>query len=151
MTVERGPDWARVVRDNWHRTTAYLLASTRPCIEIRDDELDAVRDRRVLVGVGPKDLEDWSPSGSWMLAVILCPGDSTEHLAAWAKEHRIDETRVHFYLHPDTPWDVLKPWDDAGFPTDRVDDDVDSWKRLHRLFGLALNDRVAKDWWPKEG
>lgn len=138
--------WHEAVRRNWRRTTAFLLASTQPCITIRDEELQAIRAHRVLVGVGPDDLAGWEPGASWMLAVVLCPGDSTDALAAWARRHRIDASRVHFYLHPDAPLKVLNGWAEGGFPTDRVDTDVDSWQRLHKLFGLALSDRIVLDW-----
>lgn len=140
------PDFYEVAWKNWKKTTAFLLAGSEPCISIRDDELDAIEGNRVLVGLGFEDLAAWQPSGSWMLAVLLCPGDSTERLAAWAAEHEVDPGRVHFYLHPDTPWRVLETWHEAGYPTDQVDDDVDAWERLHSLFGLALSNRIYKDW-----
>lgn len=146
MRSDRRPGWHDVVRRHWQKTTGFLLASTEPCVEVRDDELAAIEERRVLVGLSIEDLEAWDPPRSWLLGAVLCPGDSTEPLAAWAKDHDVDPSRVHFYLHPDTPWSALLPWDDAGYPTDQVDDDVDSWTRLHRLFGLALNERVVKDW-----
>lgn len=144
--MTRPRDFSEVVRENWERTTAFLLAGSEPCVEIRDDELEAIQGNRVLVGRSFEDLEAWDPSGSWILAVILCPDDSTQRLADWALERGIDAHRVHFYLHPRTSWDALEPWNEAGFPTERVDDDVDSWQRLHRLFGLALSERIYQDW-----
>lgn len=151
MSDGRGPGWYETVRRNWKKTTAFLLAGRHPCLTIRDDELDAIRDNRVLVGLSFEDLEAWSPEGSWMLAVLLCPGDSTEPLVDWAEEHSIDPSRVHFYLHPETSWEVLRAWHEAGYPTDQVDDDIDTWERLHRLFGLALSERIVKDWADAEG
>lgn len=145
-TSDRAPGWYEIVRQNWQKTTAHLLADTEPCIKIRDDELEAIEENRVLVGLSFEALDAWVPSGSWMLAILLCPGDDLTRLISWAGEHEIDPSRVHFYLHPDTPWQILEPWRKAGYPTDRVDDDIDSWERLHRLFGLALSERIVKDW-----
>lgn len=146
MRVNRPPDWHETVRAHWEETTGFLLARSEPCITIRDEELEAIKGNRVLVGVSIKELEGWDFPASWILGVLLCPDDSTERLVEWVDEASIDTTRVHFYLHTDASWDVLQAWHDAGYPTDRVDDDIDSWQRLHRLFGLALNDRVVKDW-----
>lgn len=144
MSIERHPDWYETVRANWPRTTGFLLASQDPCIKIRGEELDAVRGRRVLVGVGPESLATWVPPESWLLAVILCPGDDVEALLVWAKRHRVDSGRVMFFLHPKADAEILRPWRDAGYSTARVDT-VASWPLLHKLFGLALNDRVYED------
>jgi hypothetical protein len=53
--------------------------------------------------------------------------------------------RVWFYLHPETPDEILRPWADAGFAIDQVEF-VKDWRQLHPHFGLALNDRVYADW-----
>ena len=148
MSLDRHPDWRATVRGNWRKTTAFILASAQPCIKIRDDELAAIKSNRVLVGLSAQDLHSWSPASSWMLAVLVCPGDTTEDVAAWARRGKADPSRVHFYLHPEARKEVLAAWHGAGFPTERVDDDVDSWKRFHHLFGLALADRIVADWGP---
>lgn len=145
MSVDRHPDWFATVRDNWRKTAGFLLASREPCLGIRDDELDAIRGNRVLVGFGPDDLDSWTPPASWLLAAILCPGDDVRPLVLWTKRHRADTARIAFFLHADTDVEVLRPWKDAGFATDRVDV-VASWRELHKLLGLALNDRVYADW-----
>lgn len=146
MSLDRHPDWRETVRANWKKTAAFLLASAQPCIKIRDDELAAIKANRILVGLSPRDLQAWSPPASWLLAVVLCPGDTTTEVTAWARKSRADASRVHFYLHPDADRQVLAAWHEAGFPTERVDTDVDSWKRLHQLLGLALADRIVADW-----
>ena len=145
MIAGRSADWYATVRDNWQRTTAFLLAGSHPCLRIRDEEMEAIKANRVLVGLDHRDLQAWEPPSSWMLAVLVCPDDDLAPLVAWAEEHAIDAGRVHFYLHPDTPWTVLQPWAAAGLPTDRVDDDISGWERLHRLFGLALSERIVLD------
>jgi hypothetical protein len=141
----RPRDFYDVVRENWKRTTAYLLAGLDPCVEIRDEELEVVQGNRVLVGLSPGDLDGFDPSGVWLLAVLLCPDGSTERLAEWAARREADPSRVHFYLHPDTNWEALRPWHDAGYPTRQVDDDIESWRSLHNLFGLALSNRIYAD------
>lgn len=146
MSLGRRRDWYSTVRGNWQKTTAYLLASREPCIAIRAAELKAIRENRVVVGVDSAALGRWKPTGSWLLAVILCPGDETAELADWIWVNQLDPSRVHFYLHPKTTWKPLRAWHDAGFPTANVDDDVPSWQRFHQLFGLALSDRIVADW-----
>lgn len=145
MSVDRHPDWYGTVRANWRRTTGYLLASRAPCLTIRDEEIEAIRGNRILVGVSPEGLSKWTPSGSWLLAVLLCPQDDVAAIVAWTRRHKADARRVHFFLAEGTDPEVLRPWKDAGYATDRVDV-VASWKELHKLLGLALNDRVYEDW-----
>jgi hypothetical protein len=111
---------------------------------IRDEEFRAVTGR-ALVGRGISDLERWQPPMSWILGVIVCPGDSVGPVAAWARRHETDPQRVWFYLHRDVRPEVLAPWEDAGFGPAQVDF-VSDWRSLHKLFGLALNDRVYADW-----
>lgn len=144
MSVDRHPDWFGVVRMFWNRTTGFLLASREPCLQIRDRELMAVRGR-ALASRDVADLARWQPPDSWLLAVIVCPGDSIDPIVEWTKRHRADPTRVRFFLHPAASPSVLKSWQAAGYPTDRVDIVAD-WKELHKLFGLALNDRAYADW-----
>ncbi len=145
MSVDRPTGWTDVVRQYWPQTQGYLLASTEPCLSIREEELAAVRDNRVLVGIGFDELAAWTPPESWLLGVVVCPKDELGPLVSWLKGRKQDAHRIHLYLHPETPWSVLISWQEAGLPVDRVDVDVDSWPRLHKLFGLALNDRVYAD------
>lgn len=144
MTPDCAHDYSSIVRSNWKQTTGYLLASRQPCLDIRDDERRSVQGR-VLVARDASDLTHWVPSQSWVLAVIVCPGDSLDSLAAWVQRHRVDTSRIWFFLHPTTPLEALRPWSDAGHPTDQVDV-VEDWRRLHKLFGAALNDQIYLDW-----
>ena len=144
MTIERHADWFGVVRTHWRRTTGFLLASREPCLSIRKTEIQAVRGRS-LVGREVQELEGWTPPRSWLLAVILCPGDDVNPIVAWARRHKVDPDRVWFYLHTTTPIEVLRPWADAGHDTAQATT-VSDWKELHKLYGLALNDRVYADW-----
>ncbi len=146
MIIDRHPDWSQTVRENWTKTTAFLLASAQPCIAIRDEEVRAIKANRVLVGLSASDLEAWHPPSSWMLAVLVCPGDTTLDVTAWVRSRKADPRRVHFFLHPGTKWGALDAWADAGFPIVSLDDDIASWERLHKRLGLALSDRIVADW-----
>lgn len=135
-----------VVKAYWRQTKGYVLASRQPCIRIRDDEVKHIN--RVLVAQHPDDLASLELPKSWIMAVLLCPGDSTADLAAWARKHRIQPGRVWFFLHPDTDPEALRPWRDVGFRTDQVAF-TSTWEDLHPLFGLALNDQVYADFRPE--
>lgn len=135
-------DYASVVRENHHKTTGYLVAGRPPCIAIRDDEIHKI-DRRLLP-LDPATLSDLEPTGSWLMGVILCPGDGTDHVAGFAARTR-SAHRLRFYAHPDTDLkDAFMGWKEAGFRRARVDV-VSSWKQLHPFFGRALNDQVYED------
>lgn len=144
MTLDRHANWYEVVRRHWRRTKGFLLASREPCVTIRDQELRAVLGRS-LATRNPEDLAKWTPPESWILGVILCPGDRIDEVVAWLHRHKADPGRIWFYLHPATPPETLRPWVEAGFETDQAAT-VSSWRELHKLYGLALNDRVYADW-----
>jgi hypothetical protein len=145
MIPHRHPDWHGLVRRNWGKTTAFLLATCQPCLEVRDREVAAVGDNRNLQVLQAGDLAGWQPNGSWLLAVLLCGGDETRSLASWARKQRIDAGRIHFYLHVDASLETLEGWHQAGLPLGRVTDGIDDWKRLHKFLGLALNETIAQD------
>jgi hypothetical protein len=66
-------------------------------------------------------------------------------IVAWAKRHKVPGDRVWFFLHPTATASTLRSWRDAGFDTDQAAV-VSNWRELHKLYGLALNDRVYSDW-----
>ena len=146
MSLKDFPNWHDVVARNWRKTKAYLLALGEPCVTIRDEELQAIKDNRVLVGLNASALTRWRPAGSWMLAVVLCPGDDIAPLLAWRDRHGLDPARIRFYTHVDTKiWDVLRPWHEAGLPSPVVDTDIRDWRALHERFGLDLSVRILED------
>lgn len=145
MTIDRHPDWTTVVRKHWHRTTGFLLAGRQPCIASRDQELAAIQTNRSLVGHELQELLRWRPPESWILGVLLCPGDEVTSVLEWVQKNRVGTDRVWFFLHKRTEHEVMRPWTDAGHPLDRVDV-ITNWKELHKLYGLALNDQVYADW-----
>lgn len=147
MKLRDYPDWHDVVAANWRKTTGYVLALDGSCFKVRDDELAAIKKNRVLVGLSARDLDKWTPRGSWLLAVLLCPGDSVEAVARWVKRHGADADRVHFYAHVDAdPYAALAAWDDAGLPDPALDDGIAEWKDFHRKFGNDLAIRILEDW-----
>lgn len=144
MNRDDFPSWHAIVQAHWPKTTGFLLAFREPCIAIRNQEMQAVTGR-VLVAGDIEDLVNWRPPESWILGVILCPGDRVEPVFRWIQARQKDAGRVWFYLHPDVDVAILRPWEQAGFPADQFDVAPD-WKHLHKRFGLALNNQVYADW-----
>lgn len=138
----RKPAYAEVVRAHHEKTVGYLVASREPCIRIRDDEVASVRRR--LVPLSPEDVAELEPPDSWIMAVVLCPGDDASVIARWLGKRR-DPARVWFFAHPGVDLDAaLAPLRAAGHALAQVDT-VRSWRELHPLFGHALNDQVYAD------
>lgn len=104
------------------------------------------RIRRTLRPIASSDLERLRLPRSWMLAVLLCPGDNTERLASWASRLPSGQLdRVRFYLHPETDARAsCEGWARAGLPPLRYEVARD-FPSFHRLFGLHFNDRVYED------
>lgn len=147
MHLRAHPDWHDVVAANWKRTTGFLLAFREPCITIRDDEIASIRKNRVLVDLDASSLASWRPPASWMLAVILCSDDDVAPVVDWVGRWKAEPARIHFYAHADTdPFQVLRPWADAGLPPPRVEEGVSSWRHLHKRFSLDLSIRILQDW-----
>ena len=146
MHLKDIPNWHDIVEANWRRTTAYLLALGGPCITIRDNELRAIKANRVLVGMSAADLGQWTPSRSWFMAVILCPGDDLRPVIVWATRHDLDASRIHFYIKQESDLDgFMSQWSEAGFPTDGADSGITTWNELHHLFGLHFSNRILRD------
>lgn len=128
-----------------HRaTTAWLLAHRVDCRDLVDQEL--ARIARRLKPLEPEALAGFAPRGSWMLAVVACPGDDTIGLARWAAGLAApDRDRVRFYLHHRADAvEVLAGWTDAGLGAPRVSV-VRDFASFHKVFGMHLNDRVWAD------
>lgn len=144
MSMGRPLDYAAVVRANVERTRGFILAERHPCLAIRDREVGSIqRDLRPAFTAALADLD---PPDSWLLAVILCPGDDTSAVAAWARRLPArDLDRIRFYAHPDADLgQALAGWVEASLAPPRVDAAGD-WKEFHRRFGLHLNDMAYQD------
>ena len=144
MSIERPPDYYGVVRANVARTRGFIVAERHPCLDIRDREVDSIR--RDLKPAFLTALDGLELPESWLLAIILCPGDNTQVVAAWAKRLAgRDVDRIRFYAHPEADLnEALGAWVSARLPPPRVDDASD-WREFHRRFGLHLNDRAYQD------
>lgn len=147
MHLRDFPDWHEVVVDHWRQTTGFLLALRQPCLRIRDDELDAIRKNRVLVALDPAGLEAWTPPASWLLAVLLCPGDDARPVVDWVRRCGADPDRVKFYARKGVDaFQALASWDAAGLPDPVVEEGFTTWRDLHKAFGRDLAIRILQDW-----
>lgn len=147
MHLREFPDWHEVVAGNWQKTTGFLLALRDPCLRIRDEELAAIRKNRVLVALDPTGLKGWVPPESWLLAVLVCPGDDVRPVVDWVREHGTEPDRVKFYARRGTDlFDALGAWAEAGLPDPVVEEGFVTWRDLHRAFGRDLAIRILQDW-----
>lgn len=133
-----------IVRAHWRDTTAFLLATSEPCMSLR--ELEIARVRRLLVGLAPEELSTLRLPDSWLLAVLLCPGDDTASLVPFvAGLPPRDRDRVVFFLHPDADLvQAFHAWYAAGLPDPHTLDAGD-YRSLAPKLGHELNKRIALD------
>lgn len=138
------PDFSEVVRAHHSKSVGFVVAASAPCLGIRDDEIARVR--RNLRPVTPPGLPTPPPEGSWILAVMLCPGDDTASVAAWAATlHPSLVDRIRFYHHPDTDLvAALTAWYAAGLP-DPLTAEISDFASFHKQFGLDFNNQVYRD------
>ena len=139
------PGYAEVVRANHGKTTAFLLADKPACADLRAEEMRRVRRRLEVLNAA--DLAKFRPKGSWLLAVLLCPGDETRALAAWAGRLAApDRDRVRFYYTRQVDLaSALRAWTEAGLAAPLAAE-VRDFASFHKVFGKHLNDRVWADW-----
>lgn len=92
MIAGRPADYRDVVHPRRMETAVYVVAETPPCVRLQEDAAKPQgRDYRT-AHLGA--LERIRPSGQWVLAAILCPGDTTDALVAWLQWHDADPARV---------------------------------------------------------
>ncbi len=142
MTRGRPADYRDVVHPRRMDTAVYIAAEQPPCIRLQQQAArPKSRDHRTeRLGA----LADVDPPERWLLAVILCPGDTTDDVVQWLRAHG-DPDRVVFFLHPDTdPVAALKAWYDAGHP-DPVAYEAKTWKQLAAQLGRFVNDWIYVD------
>lgn len=139
-------DYKPVVRAHRERTVAYVVAESKDARAIRDKEVEIVSGR-TLVPLAPDGLVDLDPPGSWVMAVILGRGDTTEEVARWAGDlSDVEADRIWFYEVRDVEApSAYRAWEAAGlgFPH-RVE--VLDFVSFHRFFANQLNDRIYLDW-----
>lgn len=123
------------------------MAERESCIQVRDDEFSNIRRAARVLDIA--QLRTWAGRKtrflSWKAAVILCPDDKTEELAAAVIELGLDADRFHFYLHEDADLRVMAGWAAAGLPLDDVDTGISDRVTLHKLLGIDFNVRTVTD------
>lgn len=142
-------DETEIIRAHRLHTTCYVLAETGACLNLKAEEVRRVTGRRLLPITGaslPRRLPR-----SWILAVVLCPGDLTGTLASWAlRLTPADLDRILFYEAQQLP-DLdatYRGWVEARLP-DPNRFPVDDLAHLTRLIGLDLNRRILRDHQPR--
>lgn len=135
--------YADVVRRHQGRTRGYLLAFQVECRDIVDQEV--LRIRRTLRAIEPGGL-DGIARGSWVLGVLLCPGDDLGALVPWARGlSAADRDRILLYHRPRTDIEeALRGWAAAGMDGPVVTP-VRDFATFHKVFGKHFNDRVWLD------
>lgn len=125
-------------------TVGFLLATSPPCARLLDEEVRRVR--RTLVALPPGGTPPKPLPRSWLLAVLVCPGDNLAGIAPWVRSLPLREReRVWLYLHPDTdPIAALAPWYAAGLE-DPVVSLAHDFKTFHKSFGARLNLQTYTD------
>ena len=139
------PDFALTVAQNHPRMKGWIWAQSDPCLSIAKDEVKKIR--RNLEAVGPASAPPKPATRLWwMLAVLLCPGDTTTAVAAWAAAlPGAGDDRIRFYLHPETdPTSALAAWHGAGL-ADPLTAEVEDFGSFHQQFGWDFNKRVYRD------
>ena len=144
MSVDRPVDYGRLVRARVGATRGFILATAQPCLSIRSLEFVAIQ--RDLQPAVATRLSGLNLPGSWLLAVLLCPGDTTDDVAGWAARLPVGAVdRIRFYVHPKADvMQALSGWVGAGLPPPRVHE-IPDWKAFHRQFGLHLTDMTYRD------
>jgi hypothetical protein len=134
-----------VVSANHKRMKGWIWAQSEPCLSIAKEEVTRIRRNLEAVpakGVPPPP----SARGWWILAVLLCPGDTTEAVAAWARDLRAAaRERIRFFVHPDT--DLVRAftsWYAAGLE-DPLTAEVEDFATFHKQFGWDFNNQVYRD------
>lgn len=143
MTAGRPSDYRGVVHPVRMETQVFIVAARPPCIRLRDEAARPKgRDyRTALLG----DLAGLDLPGRWVMAAILCPGDSSRALVAWMQAQGADPERILFVLHPETDAvEALRAWYGAGYG-DPVVCEARTLKEFARTLGQFVNDWIYVD------
>lgn len=142
----RALDRVEVVRRHRFDTIAYLVTAQPNCLAIARLESQKVTGRRLKL----LEVESLPSAGdlppSWLVAVLLCPDDTTELVAAWTK--RLPPAlrgRVWFYEAPGI--DATRAydgWKKAGLGNPLADPFTD-FLDFNRLFANGLNEQIYQD------
>lgn len=138
-----------IIRSHRFDTVCYVLAQSGACLDLARERVRAVTGRK-LQYLTAENLPAELPR-SWMLAVVLCPGDDTHRLGAWAaKLGPARHARIIFY-EPDeldaTADQAYAGWNRHPLP-DPIRRRVRDFKEFNRFLGTDLNIRILDDHQP---
>lgn len=138
-------DFAEVVRPHFDECDGVVVASSGQCLEIQAKEEEQVPGRD-FSGVRPEDLPGLELEESWLVGILLCPGDETEEVSTWASTlDPTDLDRVRFYYTPDVDLvDAFGAWYEEGLPDPRTAE-VEGWEDFHQTFGRDHSNQVYRD------
>lgn len=140
------PDFMGTIRAHRYDLEGWVVAASGDCLGVQrwevehiDRRLEAVHERTLRPGHVPT-------SPSWLVGVLVCPGDGLDALAAWAKAIPADDLRrVRLYFLPGAdPVKALAAWYAEGLP-DPATADVADRAHFHKRFGLDLNNQIYLD------
>lgn len=141
--IDRPADYRDVVHPRRLHSRVFLVASTPPCIRIRDEAARPKGRDYWTTRLG--DLDEMGLPEKWVMAAILCPEDDAEEIVQWLARHDADPERVLFVLHPETdPVQALAPWYTAGHD-DPVSIEASTFQELARPLGMFVNDWIYVD------
>jgi len=140
------PEERDAIRAFRKQTICYVLAQQGNCLDLAIGRVKAVTGRSMQLLDGatfPRDLPY-----SWMLAVVICPGDDTTQLGSWASRlSPPDLARIRFYEPhelEETADRIYEGWTNKGLP-DPWRIRVHGFKELNRVLGGDLNVRILED------
>ena len=139
-------DETEIIRVHRFDTTCWVLAEHGACLDLKTQEVRKVTGRR-MVPVTANALPRHRPT-SWFLAAILCPGDTTDSIAAWAMQLKPgDWVRIVFYEAEGVEAqadEVFRGWTAKNLP-DPVRRRVAGLEELTKALGRDLNRRILRD------
>lgn len=154
MAPEDPDRYRAVIRAHMRDTMGYLFAKTGRCIDLQSWELDALKPKsstqktgRTIVALDSKTMATLDVRGSWVLGVLLCPGDDTQEVATWAARKKLPSTdRIRFYgIGKIDVAAAFAAWYEAGFGDPDFMAIEGKPERLNHFFGQCLNDQTAQD------
>lgn len=142
----RPPDFVPTVRAHLHDLAGWVVAASGDCLDVQAKEVERIN--RALEAVHERNLRPGRrpDARSWLVGVLVCPGDALEGLAVWASRlEEADLRRVRLYFLPGSdPVKALSAWYGVGLP-DPYTADVEDWAMFHKRFGLDLNNQIYLD------
>lgn len=145
------PTASQHVKPHILKTVGYVVAQGGACLDIMRREAAFDPKKRRFRAVEAHLLSGTTFKGSWFMGILLCPGDTTDVIAAWAKARpAADLERVRFYFHVGTHQrDAMSAWVRAGLPDPLFDEGLAAWGPFHKLYGghhalQAYHDFVAR-------